>query len=376
MNWPLAKLGDLCEIVSGSTPDTSKKENWDGDVLWATPSDLSKNSSKIISNTSCKITSIGLSNCSARVLPKNSVLFSSRAPIGLVAINSQSMATNQGFKSFVPNASLLDSSYLYYWLRTNKSFLNGLGVGATFKEVSKSIISKVQIPLPPLAEQQRIARILDTADRLMQLRESAIAKLDQLAQSVFVEMFESCTNYESIRSVVLKKKTSVPKESQHVWSLSLDQIESDTGNLQNKEIVEFKKLGTSTYYFEPPAILYSKLRPYLNKVVMPTDCGYATTELVPLYCNEQKVLPIYLLAVLRSKKFVEFANTNSGGAKMPRVIMDKFWDYQFALPSIDEQQKYANFFISIVNQKRHCLHLYKLNQALFTSLQHQSFAVN
>ncbi len=248
--------------------------------------------------------------------------------------------------------------------------------GTTRAKLTKANAARIEIPLPPLAEQQRIAELLDTADRILKLRESALAKLDQLAQSVFVDMFSNCTNFESIKSVVLKKKISQPDVNQHVWSLSLDQIESDTGNLQNKVMVEFKKLGSSTYFFEPPVILYSKLRPYLNKVLMPTDCGYATTELVPLYCNEKKVLPIYLLSVLRSKKFVEFANINSGGAKMPRVIMDKFWDYEFAVPSIQQQQKYADFFTLILNQKRHCLNAYTLNQALLSSLQHQSFAVN
>jgi hypothetical protein len=189
MKWQTAKLGDVCEIVSGATPKTAQKQYWDGDIYWATPKDLSGLNDKIIKRTQRKITATGLSSCAAKVLPKDSVLFSSRAPIGLVAVNDVEMATNQGFKSFVPNANVLSSDYLYWWLKTNRVYLNGLGVGATFKEVSKSIVERVEIPLQPLAEQKRIAAILDKAAEIKAKREQAIAKLDELAESKFVEMF-------------------------------------------------------------------------------------------------------------------------------------------------------------------------------------------
>jgi type I restriction enzyme S subunit len=99
------------------------------------------------------------------------------------------MATNQGFKSFIPNANLLSPDYLYWWLRKSRAYLNELGVGATFKEVSKSIVERIEIPLPPLAEQKRIAAILDKAAEIKAKREQAIAKLDELAMSTFMKMF-------------------------------------------------------------------------------------------------------------------------------------------------------------------------------------------
>lgn len=162
------KLGECAEIHSGSTPRTNNPDFWDGDITWVTPKDLSKLKSKFISKTESKITQLGFDSCSTKLLPENSVLFSSRAPIGHVAINTIPMCTNQGFKSFVPKADLLDSQYLYYWLKANKEYLQDLGVGATFKEISKTVIANVEIPLPPLAEQRRIASILDQADELRQ----------------------------------------------------------------------------------------------------------------------------------------------------------------------------------------------------------------
>jgi type I restriction enzyme S subunit len=189
VSFPKMKLGECAEIHSGSTPRTNNPDFWDGDITWVTPKDLSKLKSKFISKTESKITQLGFDSCSTKLLPENSVLFSSRAPIGHVAINTIPMCTNQGFKSFVPKADLLDSQYLYYWLKANKEYLQDLGVGATFKEISKTVIANVEIPLPPLAEQRRIASILDQADELRQKRQQTIEKLDQLLQATFIDMF-------------------------------------------------------------------------------------------------------------------------------------------------------------------------------------------
>jgi type I restriction enzyme S subunit len=135
------------------------------------------------------LTRLGLDRCAATVLPPQSVLFSSRAPIGHVAINTVPMATNQGFKSFVPDTARVEPKYLYWWLRANKPRLEALGNGATFKEVSKAVVSRIEIELPPCSEQRRIATILDQADALRAKRRAALAQLDALAESIFIDMF-------------------------------------------------------------------------------------------------------------------------------------------------------------------------------------------
>lgn len=183
------KLGEVAEIISGSTPSRAVAEYWNGGIPWVTPKELAGIQSRHIEATQETISELGLRQSAARILPVNSVLFSSRAPIGHVAVTKIPMATNQGFKSFVPNAKKLDSDYLYYWLRSKKEYLQSLGRGATFKELSKSIVENVEIPLPPLAEQRRIAATLDKVDELRALRSRALARLDDLAQSVFFEMF-------------------------------------------------------------------------------------------------------------------------------------------------------------------------------------------
>lgn len=187
--WTVERLDNCCHIVSGATPSTVVAEYWDGDIPWVTPKDLSDLGSATISDTPRKLTQEGLAACSASLLPAGSVLFSSRAPIGHVALNSVPMATNQGFKSFVPQPDRLHAKYLYWWLRTNKDFLQGLGNGVTFKEVSKAAVSRIEIPLPPLPEQRRIAAILDQADALRAKKSESQGQFDSLARSVFLDMF-------------------------------------------------------------------------------------------------------------------------------------------------------------------------------------------
>jgi type I restriction enzyme S subunit len=188
MKWPIVQLKDCARIVGGATPKSEIADYWNGDIPWTTPKDLSDLDGKFLTDTPRKITELGLRNCSSEVLPPNSVLFSSRAPIGHVAINTVPMATNQGFKSMVPGPRL-DASFLYWWLKCHRSELEQLGNGATFKEVSKAVVERVEIPLPPLDEQKRIAAILDQADDLRRKRQRALDRLNQLGQAIFIEMF-------------------------------------------------------------------------------------------------------------------------------------------------------------------------------------------
>lgn len=187
--WRTVRLDECADIVAGATPSTSVQEYWNGDICWATPKDLSDLDGPEISDTPRKLTPAGLRNCAATILPAGSVLFSSRAPIGHVAVNTVPMATNQGFKSFVPKPERTCPKFLYWWLRTNRSYLESLGNGATFKEVSKSVVSRIEIPLPPLAEQRRIAEVLDRAEALRAQRRAALAELDALPKSLFLDLF-------------------------------------------------------------------------------------------------------------------------------------------------------------------------------------------
>ena len=143
------KLGDICEIVSGSTPKTSIAEYWDGDVKWITPAELSDDT-YIIMDSVRKITKLAVEKTGLRSIPKGTVILSSRAPIGKVAIAGCELYCNQGFKNLICS-DVINNKYLYWFLRGNTIFLNSLGRGATFKEISKSIVSEIEINIPSLS---------------------------------------------------------------------------------------------------------------------------------------------------------------------------------------------------------------------------------
>jgi len=158
--FPMVELGDLADIVSGGTPDTSNDKFWDGDIVWVTPKDLGRPHNIYIDNSERKITSEGLSSSSAKLLPIGTVLLSSRAPIGHLAISKVPLSTNQGFKNIICSQKL-DNRYLFHILRASIEELQNLGRGNTFKEIPARLVSQLKIPIPPLNVQTAIAEFLD-----------------------------------------------------------------------------------------------------------------------------------------------------------------------------------------------------------------------
>jgi type I restriction enzyme S subunit len=187
--WENKHLGEISEIINGGTPDTSERKYWDGEILWITPKDMGKLNGIFVSDTERKITETGLKNSSAKILPVNSIILSSRAPIGHLAINKMPISTNQGCKGIIPENNL-NPLYLYYFLKHSTPLLNELGSGTTFKELSGSKLAEVIVPLPPLSEQQRIVAILDQAFDAIARAKANIEK--NLANAR--ELFESTLN--------------------------------------------------------------------------------------------------------------------------------------------------------------------------------------
>lgn len=163
--WTECKISDIGMVVGGATPSTKKSENYEnGTIAWITPKDLSAFSGRYIQRGERNITETGLKSCSTQLLPKNTVLFSSRAPIGYVAIAANEVCTNQGFKSIVPNANT-DALFLYYLLKHNKDKIEGMGSGTTFKEVSGNIMKNIVVSVPTDKKvQEIIASVLGTID--------------------------------------------------------------------------------------------------------------------------------------------------------------------------------------------------------------------
>ena len=163
--WKTCTIGDLGTVIGGATPSTKKIENYDGGTIpWITPKDLASFSGRFISHGERNITESGLKSCSTQLMPAHTVLFSSRAPIGYIAIAEQELCTNQGFKSIVPNKGT-DYMFLYYLLKYNKDRIENLGSGTTFKEISGGIMRVIEVSVPEsIEEQRRIAHVLSALD--------------------------------------------------------------------------------------------------------------------------------------------------------------------------------------------------------------------
>ena len=181
------KLGEICEIVSGSTPKSSVPDYWDGDITWITPAELDEDS-YIIYDSVRKITELGVRKTGLTAFPAGTVILSSRAPIGKVAIAGCEMYCNQGFKNLICSEKI-NNRYLYWYLKGNKEYLNSLGRGATFKEISKQIIASIEINVPDIKEQEDVVRVLEKTSALMGLRKKELELLDELIKARFVEMF-------------------------------------------------------------------------------------------------------------------------------------------------------------------------------------------
>ena len=190
-NWKTCTMGELGTIIGGATPSTKKAENYDsGTISWITPKDLAGFSGRFISRGERNITEQGLKSCSTQLMPAHTVLFSSRAPIGYVAIAAQDVCTNQGFKSVVPNDST-DYMFLYYLLKYNRDKIENLGSGTTFKEVSGSTMRGIEVTVPEsIEEQRRIASVLSALDDKIENNTEVNKNLEQQASSIYQAWFK------------------------------------------------------------------------------------------------------------------------------------------------------------------------------------------
>lgn len=182
------KLSEIGTIIAGGTPKTKIDEYWNGDISWITPKDLSSHKSMFIGKGERSITDEGLRSSSAKLLPKGAVLFTSRAPIGYVAISDRELATNQGFKSVVVNEEN-DNIFVYYLLKNNVSAIENLASGSTFKEISGNAMKNLEFDFPSLREQKAIARILKSLDEKIEANNQINDTLENMAQSIFKQWF-------------------------------------------------------------------------------------------------------------------------------------------------------------------------------------------
>ena len=188
--WIRVKISDLGQVVGGATPSTNNDEYYNGNIIWITPKDLSNFNGRYILKGERNITRAGMESCSTQMLPKGSILFSSRAPIGYVAIAARELCTNQGFKSVIPNETV-DFLFLYYLLKYNKEKIESMGSGTTFKEVSGSTMKNIEVTVPESIEiQRKIAGILNSIDSKIENNIKINDNLEQQVSALYQSWFE------------------------------------------------------------------------------------------------------------------------------------------------------------------------------------------
>jgi type I restriction enzyme S subunit len=352
--WEASTIGEACQIVNGGTPKTDVASYWGGEHVWITPAEMGDPPSPYVSETRRTLTDAGLANSSARLLPTNSVILSSRAPIGHLVINTIPMATNQGCKGLVPESNL-NTKFLYYYLRSIVGLLNDLGTGATFKELSGGKLAQVPIRIPPLAEQKRIVAILDQAFEAADAALVNATKNESNSGDCYTaylrEMFSAANkrwachplrdvcsfengdrgvNYPSKRH---RTQTGIPFIN--AGHLTDDGLAFEAMDYISEE--RFDLLGAGKIHAND--ILFC-LRGSLGKVasVGALDKGAIASSLVIVRASE-RVMPEFLLAYFHSDICKQMIEKYAGGAAQPNLSAKSLGEFTIPLPPLSEQKK-------------------------------------
>jgi len=349
VSWPLVKLRDCCEVVGGATPKREVPEYWDSpDVPWVTPKDVSDLASPTLEDAPEYISVVGFKSCSTSMLPKGSVLVTSRAPIGNIAIAGRDLCTNQGFKSLIPGKSV-DGLYLYYCMKHSSQRLQALGNGATFKEVSKKIVEEFEIPLPPLPEQKRIAAILDKADAIRRKRHQAIQLADDFLRAVFLDMFgdviEGAENVVRLSDVAVLDAPMVdPRVDEYIDLIHIgpDRIEKKIGKLLPALTAREEGLISKKFLFDDRYVLYSKIRPYLRKCAMAEGVGLCSADMYPVRPVEGLATKEFLWMLLLSDFFTAYTESLPARANIPKLNREELEAFTFSLPEYSQQLKFSS----------------------------------
>ena len=271
-------------------------------------------------------------------------------PIGKVAIAGTEMYCNQGFKNLICSEKIYNR-YLYHFLKDKTAYLNSLGRGATFKEISKSIVENIEIPLPPLDKQRKIAAVLDKVSGLIAKRRQQLEKLDELVKARFVEMFGDfkintmrwpVVGFKEIAIIDGNMTTDYKKYASYPH-IGIDSIEKDTGRLNGYRTVAEDGVISGKYIFTSKHIIYSKIRPNLNKVALPEFDGLCSADAYPILPIDGKCNRIFLAYNMRSQFFLDYILQFCNRTNLPKVNRKEVAGFQTPLPPIELQNQFATF---------------------------------
>ena len=372
-HWQSSPLQRWFSIVNGGTPAIAEETYWDGDTVWLTPDDLGHNEGTWIGAGRRTITEEGVRNSSARVTPAGSVVLSTRAPIGHLAITGVPAATNQGCRMLVPSSDA-DSCFAYYALLSSRGVLQSLGKGSTFMELTPTDLGGHVLPLPPLDEQRAIAAFLDREteriDALVAKKRLLIERLEEYRTALVTRTVTRGLPPEAARAAALDPSPRL-KPSGVAWlgevpehwevaafsreveiaegqvdpelepyaSMLLvapNHVESRTGRLLDPETASEQGAISGKYFCRAGDVIYSKIRPALAKVaVAPEDC-LCSADMYPLRPRVSLVSG-YLYWLLLSDGFVAWSVLEADRVAMPKINRETLGDLRLPLPPRSEQ---------------------------------------
>ena len=378
------KLGQICEIVSGSTPKTSVEEYWDGNVKWITPAELSDNS-YIIEDSVRKITELGVQKTGLTPFPKGTVILSSRAPIGKVAIAGCEMYCNQGFKNLICSEKV-NNKYLFWFLKGKTEFLNALGRGATFKEISKSIVSDIEINVPNIEEQEKAVSVLEKIFQIINLRRKELSEFEKLIKARFVEMFgdqrypqEPLDNnvYEMFIGPfgsALKNECFVEPENGYCMVYEQKHAIQKTMDVTTRYVNEKKYLELKRFSVYPGDIIVSCRGTIGEIFTVPKDAplGIMHPSIMKIRLNTEKYDQKFFVLALEQYMNEHINEAKGSGVKMA-VTATTLGKESFVIPPMEVQKQFADFVKQVDKSKVAIQKSLAETQLLFDKLMQDYF---
>lgn len=347
-DWKIRKISDVASVYSGATPKTSDGACWNGDICWVTPKDLSRLSSRFIKNSERKITDWGLKSCSAVLIPTNSLIMSSRAPIGYLAINRIPVATNQGCKTMTPNKDI-DVQYLYYYLDKNIDLVKRLGTGSTFAEVGRSAVESVEVLVPTLLEQKKIADILGSIDDEITKTEEIISATEKLKQGVVRKLLANKGTLIKLGQIATIVRGGSPRPIEDYitddpdglnW-LKIGDIESGAKYItQTGQKIKKSGLKKTTMVHSGDFILSNSMsfgRPYIMKIDACIHDGWLAFKDIKTNLISAEFLYYLLSSELLQSNFTSVA----AGSGVKNLKRESVANITIKLPTLEEQKEIA-----------------------------------
>lgn len=358
----MTKLGAICTVVSGSTPKTSVASYWDGNIKWITPAELN-NESFYITDSVRHITEEGKEKTGLSCFPAGTVILSSRAPIGKTAIAGCEMCCNQGFKNLICSEKIYNE-YLYFFLKSKTNYLNSLGRGATFKEISKTIVENIEVPLPDINQQKGIAEKFKKLEELISLRKQQLFKLDELVKARFVEMFgeRSSIQPQKLKEVTRRVKVGFVGTCEKYYTDNTGVPMLRTTNITSHGI-DLKDLKYVTKTFHE-----KNLKSQVHKGDL-LIARHGSNGQANVYCGDEAQClnaiiiepdhnitnPIFLENLINSRSVKRQIEKELVGSTQHVLNTTTLANVEVKIPTIKEQQVFAAF-VERVDQQKQTIH--------------------